>query len=85
MPYFSKRKFFKEPATKYIISTSTPKVETDIRNRIMYGVPLSSGEKFTVFLTVNKNFMKCKFIVEEACMVTGMVQHHIRSMGFCVI
>ena len=36
MPYFSTRKFFKERATEYLISTTTPIVETDVYNRMMY-------------------------------------------------
>ena len=59
-------------------------METDARNRIMYGMPLSIGGKVTLFSIVNTNFMKCNFVIEESCTVTGMVQHHIESMSFCV-
>ena len=83
MPYCSRWKFFMERATEYLISTSTPTVETDVCNRIMYGMPLPAVGKGTVFSTVNTNFTKCDFVIEEACMVNGMVQHHIKSMSFC--
>ena len=59
-------------------------MDTDFRNRIVYGMPLSAGGKGTVCSTVNMNFMKCNSVIEEAYMVTGMVQHHIERMRLCV-
>ena len=63
MPYCSIRKFSIERVTEYIISTSAPTVEMDVRNRIMYGIPLSAGGMGTVFSTLNTNFINCDFSI----------------------
>ena len=45
---------------------------------------MSAVGKGTLFSTINKDFMKCNFVIEEACTVTGMVQHHIEITSLCV-
>ena len=52
--------------------------------RIMHVIPMSAVGKGTLFSTINKDFMKCNFVIEEACMVTGVVQHYIEIISLYV-
>jgi hypothetical protein len=76
------------PTNEYILSTSDPQVETQLRSRIMYGMPtITLPERpivKSIFDTINSALMSKNFVICMAEYVSGMPMNQVQSFNYYI-